>query len=167
MQPTRAGPCRISKRTTASVPKPAIRSAGSSLAATRPNNWTFQAIKAILEAAVRPRNRRMSESGDIAAERLATASDKSSRSGRTERTMCLAPNADQKFIWTTLNADEVDGSRSRHLSAKVGLLSCKPEQRSHPQWRLARSASGDVPWMADHVHSVRPVHHPPTRELQP
>jgi choline-glycine betaine transporter len=37
-------------------------------------------------------------------------------------------------------ADEVDGSRSRHLSAKMGLLSCNP-RRSHPPWRLARSAS--------------------------
>jgi hypothetical protein len=39
-----------------------------------------------------------------------------------------------------LNPDEVDGSRSRHLSAKMGLLSCNP-RRSHPPWRLARSAS--------------------------
>ncbi len=38
-------------------------------------------------------------------------------------------------------ADEVDGSRYRHLSAKVGLLSGKPEQESHPPWRLQRSAS--------------------------
>ena len=38
-------------------------------------------------------------------------------------------------------ADGVDGSRPRHLSAKVGLLSGKPEQRSHPRWKLQRLAS--------------------------
>lgn len=36
----------------------------------------------------------------------------------------------QRFALRRPKADEVDGSRSRHLSAKVGLLSGKPSKGS-------------------------------------
>ena len=37
--------------------------------------------------------------------------------------------------------DEVDGSRSRHLSAKMGCYHANPSKRSQPPWILAQSAS--------------------------
>jgi hypothetical protein len=37
-------------------------------------------------------------------------------------------------------ADEVDGSRSRHLSAKLGCYQAKPEQKEPPGCRLPPSA---------------------------
>jgi hypothetical protein len=45
-----------------------------------------------------------------------------------------APISHSKDCTIILKADGVDGCRSRHLSAKVWLLSKRPLTRSHPRW---------------------------------